>query len=197
MAQDTLENESLIQEMLSKAQPAEMGIKDPIVSRGTDVDAPVPMVARQVSSSGYFWIWDTRTYEKIPVLSYLLQKKLRQRREDGSYRFTTIDPGKQPKRGSIRCMLHSQGDNRKHYDDMGFPVCDKENIINAYELRRHMQLKHKQVWAAIQAEEEEKKREEDRALQRLLLQTAAGRTIQPVEEEKPPLYISDKDKKKK
>jgi hypothetical protein len=186
-----MENESLIQEMLSKAQPADINRMESIVSKGADSDAPVPMVAKQVSSSGYFWIWDTRTFEKVPVLSYLLAKKLRQRREDGSYRFTTIDPKKLPHRGNIKCMLHPEHENREHYKELGFPECRKATILNEYQLKRHMALKHKQEWAAIQAEIEEKKREEDRDLQRLLLQSAISK------QDEPPLYIRDKDKKKK
>lgn len=169
------DNEALIQEALRDAQLSETPSdlrNNPVLHKG-DAEIPAPMTVKEISSAGYAWIWDTRTFEKVPVLYYMLQSKLRKKRDDGSYRFTAFDPGEKPIRGTIKCMLHKDGENRKHYDELGFRVCNKENISNQYELTRHMQKKHPQEWAAMEQEKKERERQEDRQLQKLILEGAA------------------------
>lgn len=168
------ENEALIQEMLRDAQKAEVPsdlIEHPVIHRG-DNELPAPMTVKELTSAGYIYIWDTRTYERMPVLYYMLPSKLRQRREDGSFRFTSTDPGKKPKRGTLKCLLHPDGSNRAHYDALGFRVCAKSNITNQYQVTQHMRKKHPQEWAAIEEERKEKERQEDRKLQQALLKSA-------------------------
>ncbi len=193
VSKDTLtvqENENLVQEMLRNAKgvelPSELSV-NPVVHKG-DATQPAPMTVKELSSAGYVYVWDTRSFERIPILYYMLPSKLRQRREDGSFRFTTTDPKQMPKRGNVHCMLHSDNENRKHYDELGFRVCQKENIRNAYELTRHMQLKHSKEWATIEQERIKKEREEDRQLQRLLIQGQLGRQDQVADKSsKPPI----------
>jgi len=206
------EREALIAEMLREANPVELPselLKNPVIHTGKDETLQAPMVVNKISSAGYVYIWETDTYEKVPVLYYMLAQKLRQRRPDGGYRFTTVNPGKLPKRGTIKCMLNKEAEDRKHYDDLGFRVCPKANITNQYQLQQHMKKRHPQEWAAIDAEKKEKEKAEDRALQRLLLTNQLNTMSKPKEESKPeiapaqetieekaPLYVSEKDKKK-
>ena len=190
------ENEGLIQEMLREAKPIELPSElssNPVIHRGDEV-LEAPMVAREISSSGYVYVWDTRTFERMPILYYMLAQRLRERRPDGSYRFTTVDPKRQPIHGTIKCMLHLEHPNRKHYDELGFRTCRKHNINNEYQLQQHMIKKHPQEWAAIRAEKETKEKQEDRELQRLLIaqqleKLKAGsketNTTQPIEQVDP------------
>ncbi len=187
------EREALIHEMLRDAQKTELPselTKEPVIHRGDD-DLPAPMVVNKITSAGYVYVWDTRTYEQIPILYYMLPSKMRQRREDGSYRFTTLDPGKLPKRGTYKCLLYKDDPNRKHYDDLGFRVCPKDNLASRYQVGRHMKLKHPAEWAAIEDERKERERQEDRELQRMVLGKVAS-----VGTSEAPLYVSKKDKKK-
>ena len=188
MTEDT--QDTIIEDMLREAKPTELEgdlTRNPVIHKG-DGDLEAPMVVHEISSAGYVYVWDTRTFDKIPILYYMLPSKLRQRRTDGSYRFTMKDPGKLPKRGTVKCLLHESNPDRKHYDEMGFKVCKKSNITNLHQLRQHMTKKHSQEWKAIEEERKENERQEDRALQKLLLKSK-------IEEEKPPIYVSDKDKK--
>jgi len=167
-------NELLIEEMLRDAQVAEVPSElreHPVIHKG-DEELPAPMTVKELTSAGYVYIWDTRTYERIPVLYYMLPSKLRQRREDGSFRFTSTDPGKRPKAGTLKCFLHPDSPNRAHYDTLGFRVCPKSNIANPYQVTQHMRKKHAQEWAAIEEERKEKERQEDRKLQQALLKSA-------------------------
>ena len=118
----------------------------------------------------------------------MLPSKLRTRRKDGSFRFTPIDPKQKPKRGTVKCLLHKDSENRAHYDKLGFRVCPKDNITNEYQLKQHMNKKHPQEWKAIEDEKKDRERQEDRELQKLIL----GKVV----EAKPPLYVSEKDKEK-
>uniref|UniRef100_A0A6M3LQ40 Uncharacterized protein n=1 Tax=viral metagenome TaxID=1070528 RepID=A0A6M3LQ40_9ZZZZ len=199
--QSEQERESLVQEMLRDAKTAEMpsDLKThPIIHSG-DGTLEAPMTVKEISGAGYVWVWDTRTYDQIPVLSYMLPSKLRSRRPDGSFRFTTVNPGKLPKRGTVKCFLHPGSDNRKHYDELGFRVCNKSNITNQYQLQQHMKKKHPQEWEAIEQERAATERREDRELQQLLIKGVTGKaqseaTADPLPEA--PLYISEKPVKK-
>jgi len=187
MAKDTLNkqieqgNEALIQEALRDAKLVELPSElktNPVVHKG-DTTLEAPVTVKEISSAGYVIVWDTRTFEAFPILYYMLPQKLRTRRPDGSFRFTTNDPKQMPKYGAIKCMLHPDGDNRKHYDGLGFRICSKSNITNPYQLQQHMKRKHPQEWAAIEEERRERERQEDRELQRLLLRGQIGGAEEP------------------
>jgi len=165
------DNDALIAEMLRSAEKVELPselTREPVI-HGGDAVLPSPMTVKEISSAGYVWVFDTRSFERIPILYYMLPNRLRERRPDGSFRFTTVDPGQKPKRGTIKCMLHADDPNRAHYNELGFRVCPRECIPNPYQLKQHMRKKHPQEWAAIEEERMAKEREEDRMLQRLLI----------------------------
>ena len=195
-----VDNEVLIQEMLRDAEKADVSgelEKNPVIHKG-DNTLEAPMTVKEISSAGYVWIYDTRSFERLPVLYYMLPQKLRQRRPDGSFRFTTSQPKEQPYRGSIKCFLHPDSPDREEYNRKGFRVCPKSNITNEYQLEQHMSKKHKQEWIAIKEERARVEKAEDRELQRALLNAQLGNVKnkeEAIKEEKPPLYVSDKDKK--
>jgi hypothetical protein len=182
MSEDTLrnestekENEALIQEMLRDAKTAEVEgdlTKNPLIHRG-DEELPAPMVVKEIKSAGYVWIYETRTGEQIPCIYYMVGQKMRERRPDGSFIWTTKDPGFRPKSGKVICMLHPDHPNRAHYDELGFRVCKKANLINEFQMKQHMLRKHPQEWKAIEDERKEQERQEDRALQRAILEGAS------------------------
>jgi len=189
---DTLQdNESLIAEQLRDAKLVELPSElkeNPVIHRG-DEELDAPMTVRELTSAGYVYVWDSRTYERAPVLYYMLPSILRRRRIDGSFIWTTNDPKQLPKRGTMKCLLHKDSPNRKEYDEMGLRVCEKSNIPNAQEVKMHMLKKHPREWDTIEDQRKERERQEDRAFQRTLYE-AVGK-------EKAPLYVSAKDKKKK
>jgi hypothetical protein len=192
MAEDTQQtqieqdNEAMIQEMLRDAEKTKVELdgdltRNPVIHRG-DEELAAPMIVKEISSAGYVYVYDTRTGEKIPVLYYMLPQKLRQRRKDGSFRFDVKNPGIRPKKGTFKCMLHPDSPNKEHYKELGFRVCTKSNITNAYQLKQHMIHKHPQEWAAIEEERVNREKEEDRALQRLLLASKLGVQEESVQE---------------
>ena len=201
---DTLteDNEALIAEMLADAKTVELPSElreNPIIHRGDD-ELEAPMTVKELTSAGYVYLWDSRTYERAPVLRYMANEVLRRRREDGSRIWTAVDPHKRPKRGTHKCLLHQDSPSRAEYDAMGLRTCKKSNIINEFEVKQHMLKKHPKEWMAIEDKRKEAERQEDRADAKLLREALVGKPNleKPIAtiEEKPPLYVSNKDKKK-
>ena len=116
-----------------------------------------------LQSAGWVYVWDTRTGERSICNRNMLAKQLQKKRPDGSLVFTTVEPDIKPFRGALKCMLHAEGPDRKHYDEIGLPVCRKSNITSPYQVERHMQKRHPAEWAVIKAEKAEKEKTEDRA----------------------------------
>jgi len=144
------------------------------------------MTAPKVLSAGEVYIYDTRTHERSLCRRNNLPHKLRLKRPDGSLVFTTVKPKALPKRGVLKCLLHP--DERKPlYDDWGFPTCRKSNLTSPFQVRRHMQKRHRQEWEAIEEERKRVERLQDRQLQETL--------ISNVKSKEAPLYVSDKKKK--
>ncbi len=144
---------------------------------------------------GRITIYDTLTAEPSEVLVTMLPQLLRKRRADGSMVFTERKPDFAPIRGSLKCKLHPDDPNREHYDTLGLPSCLKSNLTAPFHVMRHMEKRHKMEWGIIEKDRKDaeallknEERKEDREFQRELM----GKAV-----EKPPLYVSDKDKIKK
>ena len=160
-----IENKVLIEEMIKGQAAPEPGesVKDKVVHRG-DEEQPAPMTFSQLKSAGYTIIYDIETGEQSITNNNMLAAQLKKMR-NGKRVFTTTKPSSEPKRGTIKCLLHPDDPNREHYNEMGLPQCRKSNLINEFQRTRHMQRKHRDEWAAIEAE---KKERENKAAQQLL-----------------------------
>ena len=108
-------------------------------------------------------IYDRETGQKSLTLKYMLPTQLRKKR-DGKPVFTIHDPKITPKTGAFTCLLHKDRDERKHFDELGLPVCRKANLISIFHVNRHMQKKHPAEYATIREEIERKDKDEEMAL---------------------------------
>ena len=129
----------------------------------------VEMSPTQLKSAGYVYIYDTRTHERSLCSRNVLLRNLQKKRPDGSMLFTTVKPSVGPKRGHLKCMLHPDGPNRYHYDELGLAVCMKDNLTSPYQVIRHMQKRHKVEYATIKEEEERLEKQKDRKLRESLI----------------------------
>ena len=184
----------LLTEATAAAEPGAL-LENPVLNEGTRA-APLPTVVTELKSAGYMYIWDTESGERSLTNKNMLPTQLKKLRPNGKRYFTTIDPGIRIKRGTHRCMLHPENANREHYDNLGFALCFKSNLANPYQVRRHMQKRHKDEYTAIQEEIADARREEDRDAQKLMMQTIAKVAEGQAKEVKPEVYVSDADKKK-
>ena len=168
--EDTLntDNDALIAAMLETAEKTTLPgeLDNPVIHRG-DADTP-PMVGRVASGPDYVWIYNHEG-ERVRCLLNMAPQKLRQRMPDGKHRFTLADPGVRPFKGTVKCMLHPDSPDRPHYKALGFRECLKHNIANHHQLTEHMRKRHKQEWAAIEAEKKETERQEDREFQKAIM----------------------------
>jgi len=183
------DNEKLIEEMINEAEKAaEPGeLKRGQVINSGDEDMPAPMVAMKLKSAGYVYIYDNRTGDRSLCNRNMLLQALKKKRPDGSTVFTTAKPSIEPKQGHFKCLLHQDNPNRKHYDELGLAVCKKANLISPYQVRRHMEKRHKMEWATIEQERIDTEKREDREFQRQIMTKATGGA---------PLYVSKKDRAK-
>uniref|UniRef100_A0A6M3LJN6 Uncharacterized protein n=1 Tax=viral metagenome TaxID=1070528 RepID=A0A6M3LJN6_9ZZZZ len=170
------EREQIIAEMLRNAESTKIELpseltRNPVLN--PEAKEEPPTVVSTVSSAGYVKVWDSRTFVEAPVLYYMLPQVLRKKRADGSYRWTTNNPGQRPRRGTFKCLLHKEDPNREHYDSLGFRACPKENITSPYQVTQHMKSRHRREWEAIEKERTDAERLEDRAAQKMLMEAVA------------------------
>ena len=136
----------------------------------------MPMMVAELTSPKYVYIYDTVTREASVCSLNMLEQHLKLKRPGGSFVFTTKKPDKPPARGHLKCMLHPSGPNRKHYDELGLPACNKANLTSPFQVRRHMEKRHRQEWATIENERVEAEKQRDRDFQeRMLTQVGMGR----------------------
>jgi len=169
-----VDNTNLIEEIRNAQKAPEPGSWDDsdVVHKG-DEDLQSPMVRLEVKSADYVYVYDTRTAERSVVNKNMLQKQLEKKREDGSVVFTTTKPSFEPKRGTLKCLLHADNENRWLYESLGLPMCKKSNLTSPFQVKRHMQKRHHMEWEAIEEErkrmEDENKKKSDALLQRALV----------------------------
>ena len=178
-------NETDIEEMLRDAKKApEPGTLDTVIHRG-DADQPAPMTLAQLSSAGWVYIYENTDGQRSTANRNMLSQLLKVKNRDGTPRFTTRKPDYEPKRGTLKCLLHREDPNREHYAEIGFVTCPKSNITSPYQVTQHMRKRHPVEWATIEKERTDRERKEDREFQRNLMTT-----MKPA-----PLYVSKKDSK--
>jgi len=154
-----------------------------IEGKSDDVEymTPVPVL-----SAGQVYIYDTKTYEQSICRRNILPHKLKLKRLDGSLVFTTVKPKTPPKRGHLKCMLHPDV-RTEMCDAWGFPVCMKSNLTSPFQVRRHMQKRHKQEYEAIKEEETRIEKDKERQLRESIIKMGQGKEA--------PLYVKESKKK--
>ena len=115
------------------------------------------------STHGYVTIYDTKTGDSSLINRYMLGTCLKKKREDGSRVFWTEPPKDLPPRpAGLNCLLHPDNPDRVEYDKLGLPTCPRVRLANPFEVTRHMRVRHKMAWEAIQEENRRKEKEEER-----------------------------------
>ena len=148
-----------------------------------DKELDVGMTPTQLKSAGYVYIYDTVTHERSLCNRNVLLHNLQKKRPDGSMVFTTVKPKTLAKRGTLKCMLHPDGENREHYDELGLPTCLKSNLTSPYQVKRHMMKRHKVEYATIKEEEDRIERDKERQLRESIINMG-----KPTEA---PLYVKE------
>jgi len=188
--------QALIQQAVLEAEaavePGEMKAGQVLHEGDEELDAP--MVALKPKSAGYVYIYDTRTGDRSVCNRNMLKQHLEKKRTDGSLVFTVVDPHITQKRGRFKCLLHPEGPNREHYDELGLPVCRKSNLTSPFQVARHMRKRHPVEWETIEEERKTAERieeREDRRVQREMLSLAIGEKVIPLPVETAPEVVPD------
>lgn len=159
------EDSTLLEQMREAAiagEPGTLNIGD-VVNQSNE-DAPFPMVAKDVSSAGYVWVYDRVTGDPSRVnrnmLPYILRKT---NPATGNYVFTTRDPGFRPAEGTFKCDLHPESPLREKFDKLGMVTCNKSNLKTEWDKMRHMQRRHPSEYSIQKEDEYKQEREADKA----------------------------------
>jgi len=168
-------------ELMEEAEPApEPGSFDRRKVIHSPSDAfPIDVQIASLESAGYVYVYDTENGERSVVNRNMLESQLQKMRPEGTRYFTTVKPDKEPKRGTLKCLLHSDDPDRGQYDIWGFATCNKSNLISEFQVNRHVQIRHRMEWQTIYEEKERKEKEEERNFQRQLLGLATRTGPQP------------------
>ena len=182
------DNDAMIEEMLREAKEApEPGTIDRVIHRG-DGEQPAPMTLTELTSAGWVYIYETSDGQRSTANRNMLKELLKVKNRDGTPRFTTRKPSYEPKRGTLKCLLHEDDPNRAHYSEIGLAICKKSNLTSPYMVTQHMRKRHPVEWQTIEKERIDMEKKEDREFQRNLMAA-----IKPKEA---PLYVSKKDREK-
>jgi hypothetical protein len=187
---ETPETNKLIEEAVAD-------VMGKLVHKGS-AEQPAPMVVSTVTGADIITIYNRITGEPSQTLKYMLASQLKKKDGAGRPVYTTVKPDVLPTKGTLKCMLHPDDPNRKHYTELGLPVCRKSNLTSPYQVLRHMQKRHQMEWKTIESEKQEVDKLEQREFQRGMLK----KLYETPDEEEPtsvvehaPLYVSEKDKK--
>jgi len=132
-------------------------------------ETPWGITIEEMESAGWVTVWDKFTGEPSKVNRNMLAAQLLKVNDDGLRCFTTVKPAIEPWRGSTLCMLHPDSEDRPVYDRMGLPVCKSGNLASEFQMRLHMQHRHKNEWAQLQDIEQQKVDEEERLVRQALI----------------------------
>ena len=172
--------EKMTVELIEEAEPApEPGSfnRRQVIHSPSDT-FPIDVQVASLESAGYVYVYDTETGERSVINRNMLETQLSKLRPDGTRFFTTVKPAFEPKRGTLKCLLHPDDPDRGLYDSWGFTTCAKSNLISEFQVNRHVQIRHRMEWQTIYEERERQEKEEERNFQRQLLGLAAQRGTQ-------------------
>ena len=163
------EDEMRPEELALLAQDAiSPGMEDALVQLPSK-ETPWGITIEEMESAGWVTVWDKFTGEPSKVNRNMLAAQLLKVNDEGVRCFTTVKPAIEPWRGSTLCMLHPDSEDRSAYDRMGLPVCKSGNLASEFQMRLHMQHRHKNEWAQIQDIEQQKVDEEERLVRQALI----------------------------
>ena len=163
--------EKMTMELIEEAESApEPGSFDRRQVLHSSSDAfPMEVQVASLESAGYVYVYDTENGDKSVINRNMLETQLSKLRPDGTRFFTTVKPAFEPKRGTLKCLLHPDDPDRGLYDSWGFTTCAKSNLISEFQVNRHVQIRHRMEWQTIYEERERQEKEEERNFQRQLL----------------------------
>lgn len=173
----------LVEQMLDMAQKAEEPGGSGIGVVDTGKDTGVPIIGHSLLSAGYTYMWNTKTGQQGLTNNNMAKTQLDKRFPDGTRVWTFTQPNFKPTRGVYLCDLHEDAEHRQYYNTLGMRTCPKSNLMNKYEVTRHMLKSHKVETRTIKEERDREEREADRAWQKQVTELALGRMPQtPVQD---------------
>ena len=166
---EPLQDRTLLQGDLQDEEPLDIeeAFRE-VIAETRPLDTSIP--------PGNTTLYHTITGEAIEVKNTQVRPVLSKRHSNPNYPelfrkpVFTRRPTKKFISGTIKCLLHPDRPERAEFDRQGFPACLTSHIYSEYELRRHMQFRHKGSWESIQFETEQDTRRRSELLQQRQLE---------------------------
>lgn len=159
-------------------------------SRVAEITQFDPDTGRTIPGTGFRWVYNTRTGEKVPVHRNRLASILRAKHKDPAYPELVGKPvfsltQTVPRyRGITLCVLFPGVDKCKACGEAhpphpsgwlhripGLKPCLSAHLANDYEATRHLLKKHSTAYDLIKEAQEQERRDGDRLLQHRALET--------------------------
>ncbi len=177
---------TLIAEAEIEAETAE-AMLSPESQVGTIVQSPTPgapLASRinTITDAGWVRVYRTSTGDMSMVNRNMLAMQLQKLDPDtGERAFTTRKPDIEPKRGTLKCWLHADGQIEDEFGEYGFGVCAKSNLISQYEVEEHVRRKHPREYASINSQRERRREDATAARQDRLIEAVLSGRVSPQE----------------
>ena len=110
-------------------------------------------------------VWRTDTGEQLTILSAFYDETMRHLHPRTGLPLYSRYPVQIPAeaQGQIVCALHMRAPDRVILDAMGLPYCEKEGFHNHFQMLRHLERRHADSHAVIEANKKELERQEQLA----------------------------------
>lgn len=186
----------LLFRQVAEAQATEGPVADPVgtIIKHPTPDEPMGSEVSEVSGPGWVKLWNTRTGEEVKVNRWLLKDALKKCHDDPVYPSYLGKPLFQTKamtnrmRGKLTCYLYGGNDkcpachkSHKPHDDFhlfeswGMRPCIAAHLPSPFDVRSHMEKKHKREWAAIKEYQDKEDKKKDQERQDQLLEILVSR----------------------
>lgn len=186
----------LLYQQVAEAQETEGPMSDPVgtIIKVPTLDEPMGSEVSEVKGPGWVKLWNTRTGEEVKVNRWLLKDALKKKHDDPAYPafmtkplFTTKEMDNKV-RGKFACYLYGgnpvcpacKKSHKPHsdfslYQSWGMRPCVSAHLQSPFDVRSHMEKKHKREWAAIREYEEKEEKKIDQERQDKLLEILVSR----------------------
>lgn len=183
-------------QQVAEAQEAEEPMAEPVGTIVVKPTASEPMGSEisEISGPGWVKLWNTRTGEEVKVNRWLLKDAIQKKHDDpvypafmGKLLFSTKFVANKV-RGKYTCYLYGGVDkcvacgksHKPHsdyvlYQAWGMRPCIAAHLPSPFDVRSHMEKRHKREWAAIKEHQQEEQRKADQDRQDRMLEILVSR----------------------
>ena len=123
-------------------------------------------------------VYSTETGDASEILAYMLRKQMEKRLPNGDRAFS-LRPTKTVRKGKITCLFHPLHKDRARLAALGLDhvACPKSNLRSQFDLRMHLEHRHRDEYASVKEDQARQEKEEERRFLRTQMAVLTGKPI--------------------